>query len=345
MPKKSANTTRQRYILGSLILIFALASVAGLFFWGSSEQMLAPQQEAKPYALPELSPAKSSQAHTILSAPALTPKTDESDRKIARVRIPPASDEVKTPSAAPPTTDIFPEMSSPAVIPQPGKTIKSGPPTKKTERIRIKMSSLPVIDYGQMDQNQKLKKMMAQRKAVFGVEKGVDLVVKSDEVFKVGDFTVAMQEILDKIRMKEGEIIEKEIEKTPNQPRPPSILDETEFGIHVVQAGENIWNLHFKLVRNYFSRHGVAVSTIADEPYTGGRSSGVGKLLKFSENLVYIYNLRERKLDVDLNLIHPLDKILIYNMRRAFKFLDQINYNKLDHLLFDGDTIWIPAEQ
>jgi len=102
--------------------------------------------------------------------------------------------------------------------------------------------------------------------------------------------------------------------------------------------------LHFQILRDYFARRDLPVSFNADEPISNGSSTGIGKLLKFSENLVYIYNLRERRLATDLNLIQPLEKIVIYNMARVFELLDQIDFGNIDHIQFDGEVIWIPTE-
>ncbi len=298
------------------------------------------------------------------------------------------------------------------------------PPREEPKKIRIRVKHPPVIDYNKLDQDQHLKALIDQRKEAFGIDKGVDLIVKSEESLKVGDITVPMQEILDKIHLKEGDIIEKDIPKdvraaipkqiqpdsskvlqteaspdkrviipkdvattvpkrvqpdtskalpkeasldkkaiTPKadpallesdiktkihekqiNSRPATILGQKVFGIHVVRAGENIWNLHFQILRDYFARRDLPVSINADEPISNGSSTGIGKLLKFSENLVYIYNLRERRLTTDLNLIQPLEKIVIYNMARVLELLDQIDFNNIDHIQFDGEVIWIPTE-
>ncbi len=297
-------------------------------------------------------------------------------------------------------------------------------PQEVPKRVRIRVKHPPVIDYNKLDQDQQLKTLIDQRKEAFGIQKGVDLIVKSDESLKVGDITVPMQEILDEIHLKEGDIIEKDILKDaraaipkqiqpesakvlqteastdkkviipkdvpatvlkrvqPDTPKalqteasgdkkvitqkagptpiendiktkidekqryskPATILGQKVFGIHVVRRGENIWNLHFQILRDYFARRELPVSIRADEPISNGTSTGIGKLLKFSENLVYIYNLRERRLAIDLNLIHPLEKIVIYNMVRVFELLDQINFSNIDHIQFDGEVIWIPTE-
>ena len=76
-----------------------------------------------------------------------------------------------------------------------------------------------------------------------------------------------------------------------------------------------------------------------------GFSSGVGKVLKFSESMVHIYNLKEKTLDMNLNQIYPLNKIIVYNMDRVFALLDQIDYDNVNRIQFDGETLWIPAEQ
>ena len=69
----------------------------------------------------------------------------------------------------------------------------------------------------------------------------------------------------------------------------------------------------------------------------------MGKLLKFSENMVYIYNVKEKDFSQDLNLIEPFSKIIVYKMDRVFQLLEQIDYDNIDRIQFDGDTLWIPA--
>lgn len=114
-----------------------------------------------------------------------------------------------------------------------------------------------------------------------------------------------------------------------------------EYGLYLVRPGDNIWNIHFRFLSGYFQKKGVALSPMADEPIGGGVSSGVGKLLKFSENRVYLYNLENRQLDLNLNQLTPYKKIVIYNMRRVFDLLDRIDYQQVDRIHFDGEAIWI----
>ena len=216
---------------------------------------------------------------------------------------------------------------------------KSKPGTQKgTDKIQIPLNEEPVIDYNNIDEDKKLKALMQQRKAQYGVDKGVDIIAQSNESIKIGDSTVSMQEILEKIRLKSGDIVEKDIKS-----QEMTTKEKLEsFGIHVVQPGENIWNIHFTFLKDYFDHKGVQLSPRSDEPLARGSSSGVGKLLKFSEHTVNIYNIKERKLDVNLNLIFPLTKVVVYNMDQIFAFLDLIDYKHVNRIQFDGETLWMP---
>jgi nitrogen regulatory protein PII len=213
------------------------------------------------------------------------------------------------------------------------------PPSKNMpEKVHTPAIDDTVIDYNNMEKDKALMALMQERKAEYGIEKGVDMITKSDESFKLGDSTVSMQEILDKIRIKSGDIVEKDLKSNKRD----SMKNSEAFGIHVVQPGDNIWNIHFNFLKDYFAHKGISLSPRADEPAQGGRSSGVGKLLKFSESTVNIYNIKERKIDVDLNLIYPLSKVVIYNMDQIFALLDLIDYEHVNRIQFDGETLWIP---
>jgi hypothetical protein len=210
---------------------------------------------------------------------------------------------------------------------------------KGTDKVQIPSNSEPIIDYNKMEENKELKELMQQRKAQYGVDKGVDIIAQSNESIKIGDSTVSMQEILEKIRLKSGDIVEKDLKS-----QDVTTKDKIEsFGIHVVQPGENIWNIHFTFLKDYFDHKGVQLSPRSDEPLEGGTSSGIGKILKFSEHTVNIYNIKEHKLDVNLNLIFPLTKVVVYNMDQIFAFLDLIDYKHVNRIQFDGETLWMPA--
>jgi hypothetical protein len=301
-----------------------------------------------------------------------------------------------------------------------------------------------VVDYDQMQSDEALKAQMDERKAALGVDEGVDFVVRPGESFKVGGNTVPMEEILDKIRLKTGEIGENDLlagsgvgpdgsltsqhaadlkareahleavlqqadkqvssqqkadfgkeldhirkvlemdqalkssqseletvkqqlttaapdKKAALEARRKELMRETvslktnlhkainegridAYGIYVVRPGDNIWDIHFKFLKDYFSNRGVTLPPRADEPLPSGASSGVGKLLKFSENMVYIYNLRERKIDVDLDSIQPLSKIVVFKLDSVFALLGTIDYDDVNKIQFDGETLWVPAK-
>jgi hypothetical protein len=209
---------------------------------------------------------------------------------------------------------------------------------KGIDKIQIPSKTEPVIDYNKLKEDKELQTLMQKRKAQYGLNKGVDIITKSNESFKVGDATVSMQEILDKIRLKSGDIVEKDLK---SQGKSNKKIES--FGIHVVQPGENIWNIHFTFLKDYFDHKGIQLSPLSDEPLHGGRSSGIGKILKFSEHTVSIYNIKEHKLDMDLNLIFPLTKVVVYNMDQIFTFLDLIDFKHVNRIQFDGETLWMPA--
>ncbi len=212
---------------------------------------------------------------------------------------------------------------------------KTAGPVKPTaaEATALKVKNQPVIEYNQAEKN----RLMEERKASLGVKEGLDMIVKEGESIKVGNQTVSVKEISDSIQAREGGITEKDLTLAANG-------GSGAYGIHVVQPGDNIWNIHFKLLKAYLSSKNIALPEASDEPDRSGYSSGIGKLLKFSENMVYIYNIHDRKLVADINLILPLTKIVIYRMDRVFELLDQVDVRNAGSIRFDGENIWIPAE-
>ncbi|NOX35840.1 MAG: hypothetical protein GXP56_19285 [Deltaproteobacteria bacterium] len=200
---------------------------------------------------------------------------------------------------------------------------------------------MPTIDYKYLKKDKDLKKLMISRKKSLGIKKSLDMIVHSDESFKIGDITVSMRDILEKAFIKEGDVFEEKIEDSG------AVLPQKikAYGIYVVQPGDNIWNIHFNILKEYYEFKGVKVPSKADEPYGQGMSSGVGKILKFSETMVIIYNLIEKKVDTNINLIEPLSKIVVYNMDEVFSLLKEVNYDNIDRIHFDGKTIWIPAKK
>ncbi|MBW1988549.1 MAG: hypothetical protein JRI97_03290 [Deltaproteobacteria bacterium] len=207
-------------------------------------------------------------------------------------------------------------------------------PASKAARRKPEPKPAKVVDY----ENPGDAALMDQRKERYGIDQSLDMVISEDEAFVLGGEQVAMRDITEKIRLADMEILEESLEGAPDLP-----LASDEFGLHVVREGDNIWNIHFRLLQEYFASRGVTLSPMADEPMPEGYSSGVGKILKFSENMVHIYNLKTKALDEDLNLIQPNSKVVVYNMNRVFALLSKIDTDEVEHVRFDGDTLWIPA--
>ncbi|NVL90931.1 MAG: hypothetical protein HWN69_08075 [Desulfobacterales bacterium] len=227
--------------------------------------------------------------------------------------------------------------------------LRPAKPPRITSAPQAKRMTIPpekIIDYDKIKEkaDQTLTTLMEERKAPYGVKKSLDMIVKPDESIRVGEETVQMKNILDKVRLKLGEIIETDL-GDESKSKSTSKIGQEALGIHVVKPGENIWDIHFKLLTDYYDNKGIHLSPVADEPDSLGYSTGVGKILKFSENLVHIYNLRKRRLETNLDLIYPLSKIVIYNMSRIFSLLDGINYKNVNRIEFDGQTLWLPAVQ
>ncbi len=116
------------------------------------------------------------------------------------------------------------------------------------------------------------------------------------------------------------------------------------YGIYAVLPKDNVWNIHFNFLKDYFNNRGIRLSPKADKPI-GKKSSGVGKILKFAENMVYIYNIREDRVEMNLHQIHPLSKIVVFNLGQVFSVLSQIDYRNINQIEYDGETLWIPAVQ
>ena len=225
-------------------------------------------------------------------------------------------------------------MRKPEPQTQPPQAAAPGSETSQ-QGVKGPVKDQPLIEFKSDDPS--VQDLMEERKAAYGMKEGVDMIARSDETVKIGDNMVSMQEIADKIQLERGKIVEKDLAGDSGN-------EVQTFGIYVVQPGDNIWNIHFRFLKEYFANRGIRISPLADEPDPRGFSSGVGKLLKFSENIVYIYNIKEKRLDVNLDLIHPMSKIVVYNMEQVYALLDSIDYGQVSEIQFDGENIWIPAD-
>lgn len=219
--------------------------------------------------------------------------------------------------------------------------IKKDVPSPKDGTVQGEIVVLPSIDYQNLEKDKELQELMELRKNSLGIKKSLDMIVHSDESLTIGDVKISMRDILEKAFIKEGAVFEEKIDPS-GAVIPPRIKS---YGIYVVQPGDNIWNIHFNILKDYYESQGINISPKADEPMDQGQSSGVGKILKFSETMVTIYNLIEKKIDLDINLITPLSKIIVYNMDEVFSLLHDINFDTIDSIQFDGKNIWVPAKK
>jgi len=176
-----------------------------------------------------------------------------------------------------------------------------------------------------------------QAREKIAMEKSFDRIVSSDEIFTIGDVTISMRNIIEKSFLKKRKIFEERIDGT-GQTTQETIQ---RYGIYIVKPGDNLWNIHFAIVQEYFKSKGLALSRTADEPVENHASSGLGKVLKFSEQLVTIYNIMEERVDENIDLLEPLSKIVVYNINEVFALLKKIDYKNMDKIRFDGETIWI----
>ena len=275
---------------------------------------------------------------------------------------------------------VYQELNKPKTQPQAPPSATNQPEQPAIDAQTLQEQEPVVIDYNKVDgkgeEDQAMASLMEERKAKYGVGESLDLIVNENESIKVGEYTVSMKQIMDDVKVSRGEIVVDEIRpKNQDSHEDTNQIDgqenlaqsedavqaglsggdsakstarkkgASEFGVYVVQPGDNIWNIHFRLLDEFFAHQGVRLSPLADEPSNQGFSSGVGKILKFSENMVAIYNLKTRQVDQDLNLIQPLSKVVVYNMTHVFDLLRQIDYSQVNMIQFDGDTLWLPVKE
>jgi len=151
---------------------------------------------------------------------------------------------------------------------------------------------------------------------------------------QLADLAIASDDPPDLIRL--AERIKTAIDDT--------LLDDV-YGIYIVQPGDNIWNIHFSFLRNYFQSRGVDLTITADEPHPSGSSSGIGRLLKFSENMAYIYDIDSHRLVSDIHDLSPANKLVIFDLNRITRLLDGIDIDRIDHIRLDGGALWLPISQ
>lgn len=193
----------------------------------------------------------------------------------------------------------------------------------------------PVIDVKKAEQ-QPAGGEQAQRKRQFGLDKSVDVVVRSDETIKVGGKEITVSEVERKLAVQSrGEMIERKADE------PEEI---SAWGFHLVRPSENLWNIHFQLLREYLAARGVTLSPEADEPTEMGYSSGVGRTLKFAEHMVGVFNIQTGHMSRDLSTLAPGQKLVVFNLSELFGQLAKVDPAELAKVRFDGRTLFFPVD-
>lgn len=175
----------------------------------------------------------------------------------------------------------------------------------------------------------------AQRKQSLGLDKSLDAVLRSDEKIKMAGKTVTITELERKLVVESrGEVMEK--------PLGGKKKNITAWGVHVVRPNENLWEIHFRLLREYMASRGVTLARNADKPLATGKSSGVGKVLKFAEHMVGVFNLQTGHMSKNLDKLEPGAKLVVFNLSEIFAELSKINPEDLSGIMYDGRVLLLP---
>jgi len=240
---------------------------------------------------------------------------------------------------------FWPEISSRQAKPTPAPAPKAQAPADKPGAVPVPPPSEggKVVQIGPgTDSGAKVQGQMptptqqaeqAQRKRPFGLEKSVDAVVRSDEAVQIGNQRITIDELERKLVVEQrGEMREKGLKS-------PKI---TVWGVYLVRPGDNLWDIHYRLLKEYLANRGVQLPPRADKPTAKGHSSGVGKVLKFAEHMVGVYNVRTRHMSRDLSLLEPGQKAVVFNLSEIFAQLAQVDPKDLNGIMYDGRVLFFP---
>jgi hypothetical protein len=157
----------------------------------------------------------------------------------------------------------------------------------------------------------------SERKQAFGLGNSVDHIILKDEPFEVAGKTFTIDHI-------QSEIQGSKTQFDPATGQPPAGPEAPYYGVRIVQPSENVWKIHFGILREYLARRQVILPKNADRPLPGGRSSGVSRLLKFIESVVVVYNTSDNRIEKNINLVQPHSVVIFFKISDLFKALDQM---------------------
>lgn len=182
-----------------------------------------------------------------------------------------------------------------------------------------------------------------ERKEAFELRNSVDKILLKDEDLEVEGKPVTISEILGQLHDAKSfqplipSIEERDLGgyiKKPIVPVKAPSAQSAYYGVRLVRPAENLWKIHYRIIQEYLARRQIILPPRADEPYPDGRSSGVGRLLKFIEGVVYIYNAGQARLETDRNLIQPHSVLVIFKISDLFEALDQLQPQDIQWLRY-----------
>lgn len=174
-----------------------------------------------------------------------------------------------------------------------------------------------------------------QRKALFRLDQSVDHIVTADEPFDIAGEQVTIKEVKQRLGLSSAGASPAAAETGSEQPvdalrKPiPKHEQPVYYGVRQVHRGENVWKIHLQILRDYFRRRQVELLPTADRPDPSGHSSGVGRLLKFLEGVVYIYDVKAKRTVADVNWVQPDAVIIFFRISAVFRALDQLQPDDL----------------
>lgn len=213
-----------------------------------------------------------------------------------------------------------------------------------------------------------LENTINQRKEDFGLDTSVDMVVSQEESIRVGEETIPLAEILARIENQEIDPDSLPVIHLPTDDRALDVQDLSEndttpiaekieplsesipakaisdyYGVYVVRAGDNLWDIHFAILREYLKKKNIDLPVNADERRTrNGKSSGVSRILKYAESMVHIFNMKTRTISSNLDMLEPETKVVVLNLSHLNRILGAIRPENLDQVHYDGKELYLP---
>lgn len=191
----------------------------------------------------------------------------------------------------------------------------------------------------------------AERQQIAGFKDSVDYIVGPDEPFEVGGKTWTINEIRNRLLPEEKkesllpQITETEvgssIRKPIVAPTPPRPKPADYYAVRIVQPGDNLWSIHYQIIRDYLARRHIILASHADQPHPDGRSSGIGRLLKFIESVVVVYDFDKNRAETALNLIHPYQIVIFFKISDLLAALDRLQPDDLNRLRYVNNFLQI----